>query len=142
MKKLLFFLLFMPLISISQSDDWKKNMSLISTENGVKYALSKNWMKAINEYNSAIVLDPENYTAYYNRGVAKYNLEDYRGAYSDCQKAIGCKGIDTKTKADTYYMAGLSAYILGYIDSACKCFSWGGELGNQECYEIIKEKCK
>jgi Flp pilus assembly protein TadD len=43
---------------------------------------------AVEDYNKAIQLNPNNASAYNNRGVSKDNLEDYRGAIEDYNKAI------------------------------------------------------
>ena len=43
---------------------------------------------AISDYSKAIELDQKNSTAYYNRGFAKFDLQDYKGAISDYSKTI------------------------------------------------------
>ena len=43
----------------------------------------KDYTGAIVDFSKAIELDPENKYAYYSRGTAKYELEDYRGAIAD-----------------------------------------------------------
>lgn len=44
--------------------------------------------KKIQSYTEEIEADPNNILAYYNRGMAKYNLEDFRGAILDYSKVI------------------------------------------------------
>ena len=46
-----------------------------------------NYKGAIADYDKAIKLDPKYISAYYNRGLAKYDLKDYEGASSDFDKA-------------------------------------------------------
>lgn len=123
-------------------EDNAKFVSNSLVHQGAIEASKGNFMKAISHYNDAIEFYPKNSLAYYDRAVAKYNLQDYRGAYSDCDKALTYNEGANETNADTYYIAGLCAYFLKDLEQACKCFSKGGELGNEECYKIIREKCR
>ena len=43
---------------------------------------------AIADFNQAIKLNPEDADAYYNRGLARFDLEDYQGAIADFTQAI------------------------------------------------------
>ena len=47
-----------------------------------------NMYDAIEEYSKAIEINPEDASAYYNRGNKKSDLKDYRGAIKDYSKAI------------------------------------------------------
>ncbi|TRU85433.1 MAG: tetratricopeptide repeat protein, partial [Microcystis novacekii Mn_MB_F_20050700_S1D] len=49
---------------------------------------------AVADYNQAIKLNPDDANAYYNRGVAKYNLGDNQGAIADYNQAIKLKPDD------------------------------------------------
>ena len=42
-------------------------------------------------FTKAIELDPNNPSAYHNRGLAKYKLKDYKGAINDYDKAMKIK---------------------------------------------------
>ncbi|MER3493461.1 MAG: hypothetical protein C4323_14700, partial [Mastigocladus sp. ERB_26_2] len=42
---------------------------------------------AIADYTSALKINPNYADAYYNRGIARYNLGDNQGAIADLQKA-------------------------------------------------------
>ena len=50
-----------------------------------------NFESAIEDYNSAIQLVPDDSLAYNNRGFAKFNLSDFKGAIDDYDKAIETK---------------------------------------------------
>ncbi|MFM7276915.1 MAG: tetratricopeptide repeat protein, partial [Microcystis aeruginosa] len=43
------------------------------------------------DYNQAINIKPDHANAYYNRGIAKYELEDKQGAIADYNQAINIK---------------------------------------------------
>ena len=43
---------------------------------------------AILDYNYCIIYDGNNYSNYYNRGFAKYLIEEYTGSIIDLSKAI------------------------------------------------------
>jgi tetratricopeptide (TPR) repeat protein len=46
------------------------------------------YTNTISNYNKAILLIPDGAGAYLNRGIAKKNLHDYRGAIKDFSKVI------------------------------------------------------
>ncbi len=75
--------------------------------------------------------------AYFNRGNAKYELEDYRGAIADYSKAIEINPND----ADAYGNRGIAMIKLGQKDSGCLDLSKAGELGYFDAYDVIKEYC-
>jgi tetratricopeptide (TPR) repeat protein len=108
---------------------------------------------------------------YFNRAVAKLNLQDYRGAIVDFTKAIElnpnfaevyfhrgmCKAIleDYRgaivdfTKAiglnpnyaEAYFHRGVSKLLLEQKDSGCLDLSKAGELGFAKAYESIQMGC-
>ena len=47
----------------------------------------RDYKGAIEDFNEAIRLDPNNAIAYYNRGVARYSFKDYQGAIEDFRQA-------------------------------------------------------
>ena len=74
---------------------------------------------------------------YFDRGVSKYELQDYRGAIQDYSKAIELD----PSFADAYFNRGLVKYALNDIDGACLDWSKAGELGYYDAYDRIKEYC-
>jgi len=98
--------------------------------------LDGDW-EAINDYNKAIELNPKHSKAYYNRGLAKGELKDYRGAIQDFNKAIELN----PNYAKAYYNRGIAKILLGQEDNGCLDLSKAGELGYAEAYEAIKESC-
>src|SRR5688572_18470689 len=55
---------------------------------GQTYFNSGKHMEAIKEYNKALNIKKDYYSAYYGRGLAKMKLKDYRGAIEDYNYAI------------------------------------------------------
>jgi len=74
---------------------------------------------------------------YINRGIAKNDLKDYRGAIQDYNKAIE---INPKI-AQVYYFRGLAKIYLGDENGGCLDFSKAGELGDKDIYDTIKRYC-
>lgn len=75
--------------------------------------------------------------AYYNRGIAKFNLKDLHGAISDYNKAIE---LDPKY-TDAYYNRGSVKIMLGEKENGCLDLSKAGELGHKHAYQLIKKSC-
>ena len=108
---------------------------------------------------------------YYNRGISKGKLHDYRGSITDFTKAIELKPDDSEayynrgaskaklqdhkgaiadfTKAielkpdfsEAYINRGASKLILGKKDSGCLDFSKAEELGDKDAHSAIIEYC-
>ena len=127
---------------------------------------------AIQDYNKAIELDPDNTATYNNRGNAKYALGDYRGAIQDYNKAIELdpdyadayynKGVTKAELGDyigavedwskaieldpdhtaAYYNRGRAKLLLGDKDGGCLDWSKAGELGNENAYDLIEQYCQ
>ena len=93
---------------------------------------------AIADYTKAIELKPDFVDAYNNRGLAKANLQDYRGAIADYNKAIEL----TPDYANAYYNRGSAKAALKDLDGACLDWSKAGELGFSGAYDLIKKYCK
>ena len=65
---------------------------------------------AIQDYNKAIELNPDDGFAYEMRGYAKDNLGDDKGAIQDYSRAIE---LDPETNSSAYYKRGLNEIDLG-----------------------------
>ncbi len=90
------------------------------------------------------------------RALAKYNLEDYRGAISDLTKVIKISETESPLNYEdndnnsnkknpliikAYLELGNSYLKLSKIDEACLSWSKAGELGDYKSYELIKKYC-
>lgn len=91
-----------------------------------------------------------------HKALAKYNLEDYRGAISDLTKVIklgetespfNFEDNDNKSNKKNplvikiYIELGNSYLKLSKIDEACLSWSKAGELGYYKSYDLIKKYC-
>ena len=74
---------------------------------------------------------------FFEKGIAKANLHDYKGAISDYNKAIEINS----DYAEAYYNRGITKIYLGQKDSGCLDLSKAGELGSSQSYEAIKKYC-
>ena len=52
-------------------------------QNALEKQNASDFLGAVSDYNKAIEINPNNSSAYYNRGIAKGNLDDMSGACSD-----------------------------------------------------------
>lgn len=102
MQKLLILMVLCPLLSIGQTNKLLRQ--------GMK---STNSNEQINLFTQVIELDPKNLDAYFYRGLAKYNLEDYTGAILDYTKVIFYN-----PDADTYYNRGNCKFALQDYEGA------------------------
>jgi tetratricopeptide (TPR) repeat protein len=76
----------------------------------------KNYAEAINNINHAIKIQPNNRTHYLFRGIYKFNLEDYKGAYEDLTPITDIR----RMEYEWYYYRGLAASWINKIDEAIK----------------------
>ena len=91
----------------------------------------------IADYSKAIEINPNDAIAYRDRGAAKFDLKDYRGAIADYSKAIEIN----PNYAEAYGNRGIAMIKLGQKDSGCLDLSKAGELGYFDAYDVIKEYC-
>ena len=82
---------------------------------------AQNYTGAIRLYTEGIQLNPNNVAAYYNRGLAYSNLNQYEQAISDFSKAIALK----PDFAEAYYNRGV-------IYDRLRGFAWEVEVKHKE----------
>ena len=81
-------------------------------------AISGNHREAIADFTRAIERNPTDATLYFNRGQARYSIDDRRGAYEDYEKAIAL----APDYASAYISLGRILLELGdYNESIAQC---------------------
>ena len=75
---------------------------------------------------------------YYDRGIAKNELGDHKGAIQDYNKAIELN----PNYALAYYKRGNAKIKLGQKDSGCLDLSKAGEMEAFQAYDLIKKHCQ
>lgn len=63
---------------------------------------NEDWVKAINDFNKCIKHNPNREEAFFNRALAKYEIDDIDGALNDLNE-----GLKIKKSSEFYYMLGL-----------------------------------
>jgi tetratricopeptide (TPR) repeat protein len=116
-----------PLKNSEEAVEFVKNIKTISFNDTGAIA---NYNKAIADYTKAIELEPNKSRAYYNRGLSKYEFNDYTGAIADYNIAIRLD----PNYADAYYNRGLSRYILGDKNGGNRDFLKAQQLGGDGFY--------
>lgn len=74
---------------------------------------------------------------YFEKGLARYDIEDYRGAIEDYNKTVEIN----LQYAEVYAMRGISRILLGQRNGGCLDLSKAGELGYYRAYDLIKDLC-
>ena len=87
-----------------------------------------NYQEAIVDFNRAVELNPLDAQIFYNRGLAKYFLEDNLGAADDFTKAIELDPLD----ADSYDMRGNAKSLAGDEKGALSDYNKAVELNPQQ----------
>ncbi|MGE5944549.1 MAG: tetratricopeptide repeat protein [Flavobacteriales bacterium] len=120
MQKFILIALMFPLLSFSQANKLLRQ--------GLK---STDFNEQIDLFTQVIELEPKNLDAYFYRGLAKYNIEDYTGAVLDYTKVIFYK-----PDADTYYNRGNSKFALQDYVGAKEDYTKALEL-NKELIDAV-----
>lgn len=81
--------------------------------------------KSLYHYSAVIKLNPENYTAYNNRGLAYDEISEYKKAIGDFDEAIKLNN----NYAEAYYNRGGVKYKIGDLEEAVKDYDTAIKLG-------------
>ena len=104
---------------------------------GDTYAKEKNYKKAIEFYNQALILNSDSYSIYQYRAYAYEALEDYFNALLDMNEAI-------KHAPDfgyLYFKRGEYSFKIGDQKSACSDWLVGNEKGDTDSFNKLIETC-
>ena len=78
-----------------------------------------------------------NFDTYYNRGLAKAELQNYKGALADFTKAIEIN----PNYSNAYKNRGVSKENLGDLSGACADWKKAANLGNIDAAEWVENQC-
>ena len=93
-------------------------------ERGILHSEQNDFLEAIEDYNQAIALEPDNALAHYNRGLAFYYLRNHTAALADFNKTIELK----PDVATTYEKRGLILMYLKDYEGAIADFEQATKL--------------
>lgn len=94
--------------------------------------------KAIALFDKIVKLDSTHHLAYYNRGVCKMTLKNFKGALADFSTAIKHYSDD----ADYFYNKGYVELELGMRSEACTDFNISFNKGASDAKAIIDQICQ
>lgn len=114
-----------------------KEKSRLFLDKGVDYLYHSAFDEAIINFDKAIECDPENFSAYYYRGCAKFNNFRYEESKIDFEKAIEIN----PDYVDSYFNLGLYYRdINNDMSMACYYFKKAEALG-RPCMEDYTKYC-
>lgn len=110
------------------------NIYLLNIENdwqafemrGECYGRMGEYTFAVDDYDRALKINPENADAYFNRAYFLMKMERYEPAIVDFKKAVVYGFKDSRY---LYYNKGNAEYQIGNKEQACKDWSKAGDLG-------------
>ncbi len=142
------------------------------TKSGNKKDSLKNFQGAIDDFNAALKLDPENVNALYYRGYVYYELKKYPEAIKDFDKAITLDSLDVESffnranakfelkdykgaiadyksaltldpkDRECYYNKAIAEYSVGNLEDVCHDLEQAAKFGDTMAAEVIKQLCK
>ena len=132
------------LIELRTAEKMGMNTALLYVSMGNTYIYLNQFDQALIELNKAIQIDPNEYYAYFMRGILKYKFEDYEGAINDFEVMFNTKTELKYSKEklsimdDALNTMGLSHYLLGETDRACVKWYMSDKMGNEEAAYYIE----
>ena len=104
---------------------------------GLDKAVSGNLKGAIADWTKAIEIYPKYALAYYNRAIAKHELQDYQGAIDDYTKAIELN----PELYQPYTNRGITLELIGNLKDACRDWKKAVDLGDTTPIEWVRKQC-
>ena len=88
---------------------------------------------AIKDYNKALEINATDFNAYYNRGLAKFEIKKYRDAINDYDQAI----LINSKYSRFYYNRGLTRLAIKDKKNACVDFAKSMSMNNKKVIDLI-----
>ena len=94
--------------------------------------------EAIKDFDKAIELDSEDVESFFNRGNAKFEMNNFKGAIQDYASALALSPKDR----ECLYNKAIAEYNVGNTDAVCHDLEEAAKLGDSMAAEVIKQLCK
>jgi len=157
---------------LNQLINQNKNFTMAYAQRAYQYYLTGNYANAISDYDTAIMLDPENQQYYLERGILYIKINEPDLAISDFNSALDLDNRDFQVwynlanayflkneyqisidyysqaiylnpdMADLYYNRSLAFFHLKDTESACKDMVISLSLGNKNASQFIHKNCQ
>lgn len=131
-------ILFVFLVLLMSGSVFSQETARELLDEGVNQITRKNYKKAIELFDKAIVLDNGDQELYAHRGQAKHYLGLYKEAIIDYNKAIQIE----PDYAEVYHLRGLAKAELKDMNGACEDWEKSYEKGEKRAMELLIEFCK
>lgn len=105
---------------------------------GYIYGEENKYREAILDFNSALKINPNNYSALDGKARTKRVLGDYKGSILIWNKLIKI----FPENSEYYFDRGKAKFLLNDLIGACADFSKAGDLGEIEAFELLKTYCQ
>lgn len=137
MKHLTSLLILVFVFSGCKKEDPDREKALELSRKGTQEYRSGDINKAIDFFDDAIELQPDDAELYNKRARAKRKALDFNGAISDYEKVIKLSPGHYKA----YYNLGIIQYNLGDKDNACRNLRTAREKGSIAAKDALEELC-
>jgi tetratricopeptide (TPR) repeat protein len=98
----------------------------------------KNYADAVRDYNAAIQHKPDSAKAYYNRGLARAAMGDFRHAAEDFSTSLKYNRNDP----DAVYNRGLALFNMGKKFEGCADMRKASVMGDADAKEFFAGNCQ
>lgn len=127
--------------AVSNEDGSGNNIATVTSQDylnqGNDQIKKKNYNEALILLNKAVELDTTNGNIYAYRGMAKYYLNDFKGAITDYDKAVKI----IPDYGEVYDLRGVAKGELKDKVGACEDWNKAFELGYNKAYNLIEKFC-
>lgn len=125
------------LLDLEKADKQDPNNAKILCNLGLGKIASKD-VSGIKELDQSIKIDSTDYIAFYNRGLGKILLLDFKSAITDFEKTI----MLNPYAGEAYFSIGLCKFIQGEKESACNYWKKSFDYGYIRAQPMIDRNCK
>ncbi|MFN8258749.1 MAG: tetratricopeptide repeat protein [Bacteroidales bacterium] len=113
------------------------NMNNRALTTNIKNETVQDYSSIIEDYNKAILLNPDLAVVYFNRANLRVKAQDYEGAIFDFERTLKLE----PDFAEAYFNLALVNIYRQNTARACQLLSKAGELGLKKAYPVIKRYC-